>query len=399
MTKTLMVLAAALAVAMPVSIAASQSVFAQAQVQPQVIQPTTVTPQNIEAELAGDKPAIVILGGADCKVCTDIAKLAAKYPQIKFLQGKGSDFQAPDGDLPVIIVNIPDVGPTFQQEQFAPADLEKVIAERAAVAATQTAAALKVRAARDAIKKAAQPFDDELKVLAAEYQELWKPYGERIAAEKAKAQAATAPFEAQYEALDTKIRAAKKPLQEQLAKIGADARAAVQADPQTAEFSKKIGELRTAYESADAELQQLRSAGVAETDPAFKAVIDRMTGYEQTFKATMTAARDRGLEVAKPFIAQAEPLKKQLEAIDTQFAPQVADLEKKAQDAAKPFVTEINKISGEGKLMLKPQSEKLATVKANKARAIVPARDELAKAMDELQKTLSEEPAEQPATK
>lgn len=392
MTKKIVVLAAALAAAL--SVATSQAAFAQAQVQTQAATLPVVTPQTVDAELAGDKPVFIILTGADCNVCTEIAKLAAKYPQMKFLQGKASDFDSPDvvhvGILPLAIVSVPGVGPTFQQEKFAPADLDKFIAERVTVAMRQTAASNKVSVVRESIKTTSQPFNEDLAKLNAEYKELWKPYADRIEAERLKAAKATAPFEAQLTALSKKANDERDPLVAKLREIEGRARAAVEADPEIVAHTKTIGDLRKSFAEAETELERLKEKGVDGKDAAFKAVTDKMSALDKSFGDTITAGRARTVEVMKPFAEEAKPVAAQLEVVDKKFGPQIADLYAKIEQASKPFADEASKISAEGKLMLKPHFDAVDTVKANKKRALKPLFDELKTAMGELEKVLEE---------
>lgn len=390
MTRKIVVLAAALAAALPLSLAVSQTAFAQAQVQSLSAPLPVVTPQSVESELAGDKASFVILTGDDCNVCADLARLAAKYPQMKFLQGKGADFQAPDAALPVVIINVPGVGPTFQQEKFATTDLEKFVAEHVDFASRQTAAANKVTAIRESIRTTSQPFDEDLKKLREEFKDLWKPYGDRIEAERAKAEKAAAPFEAQSMALAKKQADERAPLVKKMREIEGRARAAVQADPETVARAKTVADLRKSFADAQTELEQLKEKGVDGKDVAFTAVTDKMAALEKAFSETVAAARTRSAEVMKPFIEEAKPVAEQLEAINKKFEPQVTDLNDKVEAATKPFATEAAKIEAEGKLMLKPHFDAVETVRNNKKRAITPLRDELSKAMTDLETALDE---------
>lgn len=390
MTRKIVVLAAALAAALPFSLAVSQTAFAQAQVQSQPASLPTVTPQSIESELAGVKPAFVILTGDDCTVCTELAKLAVKYPQVKFLQGKGSDFQAPEAALPVVIISVPGVGPTFQQEKFATADLEKFVAKRVDFASRQAAASSKVVEIRENIKAASKPFDEDLKKLREEFQDLWKPYGERIAIERAKAEKAAAPFEAQSMALAKKQADERAPIIRKMRELEARARAAVESDPESVAHLKTVTDLRKSFAAAETELEQLKEKGVDGKDAAYTAVTAKMAALEKTFSETIGAARARSAEVMKPFIEEAKPLAAQLEAVNKKFEPQVDDLNSKIEAATKPFATEAAKIEAEGKLMLKPHFDAVDTVRNNKKRAIAPLRDELSKATADLEKALDD---------
>jgi hypothetical protein len=393
MTKKMVVLAAALAASLPLSFALSKPVFAQALVQTQSPVLTVVTPETLETELTGDKPSLVILVGDDCNVCTDLAKLAQKYPQMKFFQGKASDFYSDDvlaRIVPSVLVYVPGVGATFEQEKFSPADLEKFVAERVSIATRQASASNKVSAIREKIKTESQAFNEDLDKLRAEFTDLWKPYAERIAAERAQAAKAVASFEAQLKALLKKANDERQPILQKLGEVEVRGRAAVEADPEIVMHTRTIGDLRKSFVEAEAELERLKAKGVDGKDSAFRAVTDRLTALEKAFGEASTAYNARSADVIKPFADEVKALVAELEAVDKKFQPQRTELNGKIKVASQPFADEAAKILAEGRLMLKPHFDAVETVKENKKRALKPLSDELQTAIRDLEKALEE---------
>ncbi len=328
MTKTIAVIAAVLAFALPLSAPAPASAQVSVQAPSSALLPG-LTPQNYKSELAGDKPAFIIISDDNCDACPNLAKLAADYPEVKFYHGNASEFGAAAEILPVFFVNVPSAGVTFEMYRFASDDLRSFIAQRVKFALRQTAVGLKVRAVQDQIKKTSQSFDDELKTLSDEYETLWKPYAERIAIETAKANAIAESFDDQVYDLDMRVFNARNPVRLELIKARREAEAAVKANPP-------------------------------------------------------------GSEVTKTLLARTRQLELQLDSISLKFKSEIEELKLKISEATKPFISEATKIEALGKLMLKPHFDQVETVKANKARALEPLRGEYKKSLQELDKTLDE---------
>jgi hypothetical protein len=327
MTKVNTVIAAALAFALLTP--GSAMTQDRAQAQSSALLPD-LSPENLKAELAGDKPAFIIISGKTCDACPALAKLAAEYRDVKFYHGSGSAFELPTEILPVFFVNVPVAGVTIQVKRFAPADLEKFVARRVQFAVQQTAVALNVRAIREKIKTTSQPFDEELKQLLRDQEMIWKPYAERIAIERAKADQAAAAYFEQADALELRLLEARNPVRRELQKIRKETDAAVKANPLNAD------------------------------------------------------------EAARPFRERTRQLELELDSISLKFKPEFEELNGKIAEATKLFLSEASKIESEGNLMIKPHLARIDMANANKERALAPLRLELSKSMQELEKALDE---------
>lgn len=205
-----------------------------------------------------DKPIIGVITGAGCKTCPDIVKAleaqAAKNPNAAFLAGESTTFDVDLADLPVLVVSVPGLGPTYVQKNFTlPADVDAFtkaqldyVAKEAAAGATFKAAQAKLQstnatfqaeatALQGELEKALEPINNRatpvLKPLADEQAALEAKMESTLGplfvammsskteaefnANKAKLEAAAAPFEAEQAALTAKLEAAAAPFQKE----------------------------------------------------------------------------------------------------------------------------------------------------------------------------------------
>ena len=388
MTKTIKVIAAALALALPVAVSASPAL---AQVQMQSSTPLPVlTIKNLASELGGDKPAFVIVSGATCDACPELERLSAKYPSVKFYRANGGDFDTRVEALPVFLVNVPNVGITFQKTKFATGNLESFVAQRAQFAERQTAAALNLRTVREKIKTVGRPFEDQLQALSAEYVLLWKPYAERIAVAVANEEAAKASFEDELYEFEERLWSVRKPILDELSKVRKQIAAAIKADAQSASYRQTMQELTTSINEEQRQLDQMIAQGIVEKDDTYRASSNRLERLQAKYSELLTALREREELVSKSFSHLTQPLQEQLYKIAQEFSPQRAELDAKILEATKPLADETARIKEEGKAMLQPHFDRVDMAKASKARAIAPLQQELERARQELEKSLDE---------
>lgn len=246
--KRIILAAAALLASTALATLAPSSAFAadpaQATAQQAASTLEKLTPENVRENMGGDKPVFVIVTGANCATCpalvSALAGEAAKHDGLKILEANGADFGVPDSVLPLVITNVPGVGQTFAQENFAaPADMGAFVAQRVDLATKTAAAARAVSDVEAKIETATEPFAAEradlakranaaLQPLKDEAATVAKPFQDQIAEVTQRREAAIASFvvelnnaknEAEYTAAVQKIRDASKPFADEVAGI------------------------------------------------------------------------------------------------------------------------------------------------------------------------------------
>ncbi len=386
MTRTVALIATVFALVMPIT-CHYETAHANTVEQTQYHSLSILKPENFKIELAGQKPALLIVAGDTCNLCDELAKLSSKYPQVKFFQVRAGDFDIPEDRLPVFMVNLPGFGVAFERYKFTDNDLPSFVERRVEAAEKQMLALEEVKVVREKIKSVSQPFDDRLKVLLADYDRLSKLYSARSAAELAKAEEAKAAFDDQLYEHELEVFEARRPINVQLARLRREASAAISADRQSAEYQQRLLDLRRSYTE---ELDAMKGKAVAKDDAAYVTVADRVAELRRQYNDMLTQSRLHEAEVTRPFTEQAKPLEAQLHSISLKYRPRSEELKAMIAAAAKPFKEEATRIEKEGNAALKLPLDQIEMVKAQRKVVTAALSEELDKAMQVMDAALRE---------
>ena len=273
--------------------ALSLAVFAPSASAAQLGQMTPETFEDHKTTLIG------VITGPGCKQCPDLVKAleaqSDKNPGVAFMTGDSQAFDIDLADLPVLVVSVPGVGPTYIQKNFQlPADVDAFTNAQIDYAAKEAAAGAAVTAAQQTFETTVATFQAEGAALQAEFQKalepittkatpVLQPLAEEMQALMARAQTeltplfmavqgsknetefntnkkafedAQAKFQAEAEALQAKIKTASEPFQKE-------------AEPTVNAFKPRFEDLNTRASTAIGEAQ----AAVAAAQEALSAIV------------------------------------------------------------------------------------------------------------------------------
>lgn len=367
MSKKFLVIAAALAVALP-ALSVAPSAFAQAAPPTETVQvaPTLprVSKENMTAEIFNsDKPVFVLVVGDNCDSCSGLSvRLAAqadKYPDWKFVQVTAADAGVPAEAVPLIAVLVPKSGTVYSKAAFAvPADLDAFIKARVDFGNKLSAANAKVADLEKQIAEKGKPFDDEMQVLQDQANVIVKPFTDRINAIKADAAKAVEPLNKELQDARDRQAAAAKPFIEQIEVV-------------SAQLQKATAPLETEWDTLQTKLDDLNAKGVKADDPEYKTAADRAE-----------ALRKEYAEKSASFEKQIEELRGKARDARSGFNAELQGIRTKIQEANKPFGEKIQAVRAEINEALKDLRAKAADVEKRKGEAIGTLSDDLGKAED-----------------
>lgn len=280
----------------------------------------SVGPNDAPAMIKGDKTVVVFITGPNCVYCNDAERLllarANSVDGVSF--AKFTDANTTEGAIAIVS---PAAGKVvFRAQGFHPtsADIDAVLSDIAAVAASQ-----------NALAAAQKPFKQQMAEVKAGFEAAVKPLRAQIADLKAKADAAAKEFEDKIADLQLQQQTIDAPFEAQL----------------EAEEAK--------LDNAD--LAELRSRYATASKAGDQAKMDEIKGQ---YDAKVKAIQDKIDEIRAAAAAADKSISAESEALVV-----------KANAARKPFEEQIAQVSAQGDTTVAPFRAKAQKIKEDEAAA------------------------------